>query len=361
MDQALWGIAGLFHREPPTDFTLREIRREESDCRWIVIVRYGRVRRVIKIASNGFTDEARVNGWVRIISAYKRLGCYSPALCRGLSGEYAYRASFRGRSCVIWEEEYAPYPLRDELDPQIYQGADGRFTYHDEIFAFLGKVAQQHFSFFPYPSGWSRFTPFDPSDSCDEVTECVHAFDRLLRTGAPKHIAHWERILALFQDNRAKLLPLYDRLPTSVFQGDPFTSNLLLDEQGHWKGLIDYNLAGQDTSLNIFLSTVLFGYAYQAHGEEAPSELPGFGSAARAEVYRILLDTLKKLRPYYTFHEEEAEAAPLLYKYITCIEYRQLGALEKYLGDDGRIARLLCHMEEELLADYPGFRAAMLG
>lgn len=65
-------LIALFHKEKPSEYTLKSIRLEDEDSRWILSVCFGKERYVIKIASNGFTTSQRVNGWVNIIGEYKK-------------------------------------------------------------------------------------------------------------------------------------------------------------------------------------------------------------------------------------------------------------------------------------------------
>ncbi len=339
MERELREIVARYHVSEPVDWRLQEIWSEEDDSRWVLFLTCPEGRYVIKLACNGFTTTERVTGWRAIIRAYGELGYYSPTILPSRSGRYAERVHFRGKACVLWEEEYARYPLRDALDSAVYTRPDGSYVYRDEVFACLGRVAQMRYCFFPHCSGWVRLRPFASGDEVDEVTDCVRSFDAQVRENLPQFLPRWERIYGLFVQNKTRLAEIYEQLPRSVFQGDPFGGNLLLDGEGHLKGFIDYNLAGEDTALNMFFSAVLFGYG---------------GEAA-------LLDTLRYLRQFYRFCEAEVRAAPFLYKYISCIEYRQLEALEQCAGDEAKLNRLFDDMERALQRDDLDFRSAMLG
>jgi len=345
----------------PFEYEAQQSWNEADDSRWVVFVRCCGAQYVLKLASNGFTTPERVSGWTEIIAAYREQGCCSPALLPSRHGRYAETVRIDGRDYVAWMEEYAAWPLHSELAPAVYTRPDGKFVYHDEVFAFYARVAAQRYDFFPYPSGWVRLQPFSSDESSDEVSDCVHSFDALVREKAPQFLPRWERIHALFEANRAQLAVIYDQLPTSVFQGDPFSTNLLLDRSGHFRGLIDYNLAGRDTALNMFLSMVLFGYSYQRVRIDDPALLPELNPVTQASVEVILLDTLRFVRQYYPFSEVEVRAAPLLYKYISCIEYAQLDALEQYAADEAKLTLLFDHMERQLLQDDIDFRGAMMG
>lgn len=353
-------IIALFHREKASEYTLKSVRLDEDDSRWILYVTVAQIKYVIKIAANGFTTAERIRGWVDMIAEYQKMGYYSPAVLKSLRGNYAETIQFNEKGCVVWEEEYAKYNLRDSLDKAVYTRADGIYVYHDEVLAFIAKIAEKHYSNFPYPSGWVRFEPFGADETTDEVSECVEAFGELVNEKAPNFLSRWDHIRSLFEENKQKLREIYGNLPTSVFQSDEAGNNLILDDNGHFLGVIDYNLAGKDVVINRFLSAILFGYSYHQKKAADPHLLPELNSETQNSVIEIVLDSLRKLRRYYTFNEMEAQAAPLLFKYISCIEYTQIEALEKYAHDHDKLQQLFDFMEHELLRDDIDFRGAML-
>lgn len=374
-------VLELFHKEKAIRYEVKETRLEEEDSRWIIYAEFpagrvpaqsapaGRVpagdamaeKYVIKIAANAFTSKERINGWVKIIAAYRDLGYYSPAIRKSVHGRYAETVLFGGKECVAWEEEYADYHLRSTLDKSVYTDGDGRYVYHQEVLAFIGKVAGEHYDFFPYKSGWVRLEPFGVGEETDEVTECVETFGALVKEHAPHFLPRWEKTLALFEENKRKLAEMYGKLPTSVFQSDHFGDNLVLDEKGHFKGVIDYNLAGTDTAINVFLYTVLFGYHYNVPQPQDSDMLPECNPAAQGYMVQSIAETLRYLRNFYTFSEAEAQAILPLYKYISCIEYKQIEAFRKYQEDDRKLNLLFDEMDYELGRKENPFYDAMMG
>lgn len=354
-------IIALFHKETPDMWELKNIRMEDDDARWILSVRFGVKKYIIKIASNSFTNAARVSRWPEIIAAYKEMGYYSPALLKSIRGFYAEDVLFSERVCVVWEEEYAKYPAKDTLDATAYTRENGQYLYQEEVLDFVAKVAQKHFSFFPYCSGWARFEPFEAGKTTDEVTECVEAFDRLTREKAPGFLPQWKRIRTAFEENARKLRKVYSSLPVSVFQSDESGGNLLLDENGHFMGVIDYNLAGRDVVLNRFFSLLIFGCDIPRQLYHTPNILPKLNRETQNDVLQAVLSMLQYMKKHYTFCEQEIQAAPLLWKYITCVEYAQLAALEKHSGETDKLEKLFDYMEQEITRNDLDFRAAMLG
>ena len=124
--------------------------------------------------------------------------------------------------------------------------------------------------------------------------------------------------------------------------------------------MIDYNLAGEDTALNMFLSMILFGYSYHRKRIHAPGLLNGLNRETQGSIERIMLETLSYLRGFYRFSPLEAKAAPLLYQYISSIEYAEISAF-KPAEHTAKLSLLFDFMESQLSNHSIPFEDAMLG
>lgn len=186
----------------------------------------------------------------------------------------------------------------------------------------------------------------------------MREFDKLVKSKAPHFTERWQEILKLWEKNRDELKKIYGSLPTSVFQADWSESNLLLDGGGHFKGVIDYNLAGEDTCLNMMLSMIILGYTY-SHFELNDINENTHG-IVKDWFIGVMLENLREFRKYYDFNETEA-AAPMLYKYIITIYYMEIDAFNKNVGDDDKLNLLFDLIERELTREDIDFRGAMLG
>ena len=229
--------------------------------------------------------------------------------------------------------------------------------YEEELWEFVAKVGQKHFTNTWGDSMYVRLIPV-PGEKTDEITECVETFIYLIKEKAPRFIPRMERVLELFQENKEKLEQVYFALPTSVFQADTWDDNLLLDEEGHFRGVLDYNLSGKDTVLNLLFE------AYGGRGRQKPKEgediLPGYSKAARDADYAGLMEALRVYRKYYDFTEAEAEAAILLKRYTETLDYGAIHAIEKYAENEDMMNQLFDAIEDELTKDVIDFRSAML-
>ena len=358
-DLQIHSIIAMFHSEEPVSYSVKRIRDQECDHRYVIYVHYPEEAFVIKAASNGFTTAERVNGWATLIEQYRGMGCYSPAIKKSLHDHYAEPFVLDGISYVVWEEEFAKYSFPDDIKDKPMNAKGNRYVYQDELIAFFGKVGQAHLKNTWGKSGWVRLEPFGADEITDETTECVQTFDNLVRDRAPHFLERWRKVLSLYEQNLAELKKIYNQLPTSVFQADWGDQNLLIDDKGTFKGVIDYNLAGEDTALNIFMSMGLFGLGHYTPVNDDPQGLPLLNEKTQLLRIDAMLDVFRELRKYYTFSEMEVTAAPLLYKYILPIEYAEIRAFEECAGDDRKMHLLFDFMEHELLRDDIDFRGVL--
>lgn len=236
-----------------------------------------------------------------------------------------------------------------------------RLPWQRQLLDFWGRVGQAHLTCSWGNSGWNRLVPFSDEDSCDEVTECVEAFDGLVREKAPGMASRWESLLARFHENQRQLEQIYPQLPVSVFQADMGDDNLLIDENGDFLGLIDYNLAGQDAVLNQFLSQGLYGahvFGFGSAGKGAG--LPNLNREHMDGRVAILGKILAALGETYAFSEIEVQAAPLLYRYIVPISYDAISLLEKHWRDPALVNQIFDGIQRELEREIP-FGQLLLG
>lgn len=241
--------------------------------------------------------------WKRCADEYRNLSYYCPKIFASENGDYP-RVEYKGRSCVVYAEEYSKYRTADSFDPKTISTR----KIIDDALIMTAKVAAEKFDFCSYPSGYCLFDRFSPGDQTDEVTENANEWKRYAETLPTQFKKKARRIFDRWIQNREKLERIYPKLPTSVFQADLNPTNLLLDEGGNFIGVFDFNLCGKDVFLNY-----LFREIY---------------SGSNDEVLKRICAALKTISPYYSFSDIEKEAAPLLYRCIKPLWFTQTEALK---------------------------------
>ena len=352
-------MIAFFHTEEPVSCKWEDTWTEDEDSRTIVFAEYPEGKYVIKAAANDFTTTERVAGWVEMINNFRKMGYYCPMLRKSRNGNYAEVLEVQGKSFVVWEEEFAKYFLPKDVKDKPITADEKRYLYVDEMREFVAKVGQKHFTNTWGDSLWVRLASVGWAET-DEVTDCVEQFKKLVKEKAPKFSGRLERVLALFRENQNMLEQVYFNLPMSVFQADTGDNNLLLDEEGHFRGVLDYNLSGKDTVLNMTFEAIWYG----GNESPCPSEDKGLMSYYCQEYtdakFERYLEGLRKFREYYEFTEEEADAAMPLYRYIMTIGYNEIEVVKKYADDDDKMNQMFDWIEAELTRNDIDFRSAML-
>ena len=323
--------------------TLLASSERQNDCRAAAVLEEGGVKTVLKTASNAFTSARRIEGWASLIRGTHALGAYMPALIPSRRGNLSEQFDIGGRTFIAWREEFAPYPLAqtdEEFGKEEYKqkdaarpkSEDGAPAWQEELIALYAKLAAARL-----PGGWGmsgyvRLVPFDGEET-DEVEECVLKLGAEIESRFPALLSRWRDTCGRWKANRDALAALYPRLPTSVFQADANDTNVLLTGDGHFAGLIDCNLAGEDTALNAALTLGYVGFAGDDPLTDVERAEKALGIFARERAWNA----------------DEIDAAPLLWKYITALYWSEVGDMREADTED-KAAAVLDRIEARLAA-----------
>lgn len=325
----------LFHRRDPESAVLMDESHRENDSRAAYLIEDGGTKTVLKLAANGFTTPRRAEGWAGLIRETRERGVWSPALLPSLYGRLAEIMEADGIRYVVWEEEFAPYHLamgRNE-DPEAYRARDAarprssdgaRPAWQEELILFYADLGAAHLGGDWGSSLYVRLEAPEGEET-DEVEECVLLFEGDLLKRFPALADRWGEIRRRWEGIRDALAEVYPRLPASVFQADWNDSNVLLTADGHFAGLIDYNLAGEDKVLNMAMSIGTYGFCSGGGGGD---------DAGRAA------DVLSLFASRYDWNGDERAAAPLLWHYLNDLYWSEVQDLEKARTEDEAAAVL---------------------
>ena len=333
-------VVALFSRNTPEKIDILNTSHGDDDFRETLIIDLGGEKLVIKLSDNGFTDEKHLILWERIAKEYRKLGYYCPQYIRAIDGTFPI-VSYKGRECIVWGEEFSKYRSADELIKDKYSDTklvkDGWYSFLEDAMIMDAKVAACHFDYTDLPSGFCMFDLFDPGDKCDETTEDAEKWLAAAKILPDTYSAQVERIWNNWLEARKELEKIYHELPVSVFQADINETNVLLDEDGSFKGVYDFNLGGREVYINYLIRQAPYVSTYNTcDGLEADDTF----------LKRVLhaLDIAKKV---YTFSEAEKKAAPLLYKCIRPLWWHAAVELNEIGGDDEKIRQHLDKIEYE--------------
>lgn len=323
-NKELVSIFQLFFDELPMNIEIKNTSHGEEDFREAVIATWSSGEKyVLKLSYNDFTFPKKIKAWQRCAEEYRKLGYYCPEILASKNGDFPV-VSYKGQNCVVYVEEFCKYTVAEErcMDDSREKVKFER-KWADAAWIMTAKMAAQYFDFCEYPSGYCLFERFCPSDETDEVLENALEWKRYVAAFPEKFHEQTERIWKRWNDNRNELEKIYHKLPTSVFQADLNTTNLLLDENGEFVGVFDFNLCGRDVFLNYLFREIHYQYELQ-----------------------YLLDTLKNVSEVYTFSELEKQAASLLYRCLVPLWYTEIETLKEAGENENKIQACLNRTEE---------------
>ncbi|MCM1046047.1 MAG: phosphotransferase [Candidatus Gastranaerophilales bacterium] len=316
-------IFQLFFDELPHQYEMKNTSRGDADFREAIIAKWSSGEKyVIKLSDNDFTFPKKIEAWKRCAEEYRKLGYYCPVIFSSKQGNYPI-VTYKGHNCVVYVEEFCSYAIVEERcreDSKTGNTFDMKWA--DAAWMMTAKVAAKRFDFCDYPSAYCLFETFCPSDETDEVLENALAWKKYADHQPEKFQAQIQRIWERWMDNRNELEQIYNKLPTSVFQADLNSSNVLLDDNDAFVGIFDFNLCGKDVFLNY-----LFREIHWQYSEE------------------YLLETLKKVSQAYSFSDLEKQAAPLLYRCLKPLWCTEIKTLQAAGNDEDAISACLMRTE----------------
>ena len=323
-NQELVNIFQLFFDELPDRYDIKNTSRGDEDFREAIIAEWNSGEKyVIKLSDNDFTFPEKISIWKRCVEEYRKLGYYCPRIYSSKQGDFP-RVTYKKHHCVVYVEEFCKYNIVEERcceDSKEKLSFDIKWA--DAAWMMTAKVAAKQFDFCSYPSAYCLFETFCPSDKTDEVLENAMEWKRYSDKLPERFQPQIQRIWQRWMSNRNELEQIYFKLPSSVFQADLNTTNLLLDEQGEFVGVFDFNLCGRDVFINYLFREIHWQY------EE-----------------KYLLETLKNVRQVYQFSDLEIKAAPLLYRCIKPLWYTEIERLKEAGIDESAIQLCLDRTEE---------------
>lgn len=320
-----------------TDVTIvqaLDLCRGDEDYRKVYIVDDGERKIVIKHLSNTFSDRRRIGGWFALMDEYRKTGLYCPAIVPNLYGELLHCDTKDGREYYTYAEEFSLYETAEHIGAEACKDENGHDIYIPDVMRSLGKIASAHLDMLDWPSCYCLLEPFCAPDTTDEGTECAVEFVKYVRENLPAHLPRAEALLELFYKRQEELRIVYPSLPTSCFQGDLHSGNILLDENHHFVGLLDFNLCGKEPILNYAVREALFHVSDKRLVGENDSGLYFYDPELDELRNQLFLENIRYIQEYYTFNELEKEVFPILFRYMNSFWWAHLYELESIQNDD---------------------------
>lgn len=268
---------------------------------------------VLKVNSLVSMWEARLQEIRRLIARYQSIGVYCPALIPTLNGALSYALQKDGKTYTCFVEEYAIYPVLGDME-------------HDrkEVIEHLGILAAKYsgVDLSETKSMWSIIDLAPLDVDIDEKQENANTLMEALRKNGFHALV--AKVGAYNTALREHILPVFGKLPRCVYQGDLNSSNEL-HKDGHFVGLIDFNMSGTDVNINVFLNETNWFPEEEDFEALSVSELLSKQEMEQAEALSVILR-------HYTLNEEEAYALPYYRGIVNLFQYPNVCLMVKWLN-----------------------------
>lgn len=273
---------------------------------------------VLKVNTAGVMWERRLQEISRLIMRYRSIGVYCPALLPTMEGPLSYIFPKDGREYVCYVEECAIYPTFE-------WGQD-----HDrrEVVEHLGILAAKFTGedLSETRSMWSIIDLAPLDVDIDEKQENTNTLVSALQNAHLPDLA--QRVDDFNKMLREHIKEVFDVLPRCVFQGDLNTTNEL-HQDGHFVGLIDFNLSGTDVNINVFLNETN-GFPEEAEFDQKTVE------QILADMDKQQEEELSVILRHYTLNEAEKYAFPFYRRIVDLFQYPNVCSMVKWLKEETR-------------------------
>lgn len=282
---------------------------------------------------------------------YRKTGLYCPAIVPNLNGELLHCDTVDGRDYYTYAEEYSIYETAEHIGKEKYQDVHGHKCFTTDVMRSLGKIASARLGILDWASAYCLLEPFCAPDITDEATECAVAFVDYIRDNIPAFLPRTEALLSMFYKRQEELKNIYHTLPTSCFQADLNDSNILLDADNNFVGLIDFNLCGKEPVLNYAVREALWGVSDKRLFGEKGSRLYFYDKKLDDLRISLFLQNITYIQETYEFSSSEKEAFPVLFRYTNSFWWHHLNEIELIKEDENKITQLLDWLEFQMLRD----------
>jgi hypothetical protein len=243
-------VLASFGAEHFTQIEFIDTSQGEADRRYTYIMQNPDGDKIaLKLTQNAFTTPERVRGWAELAEHYNSLGIYAPRFLRASDGGY----SALSNGYVVYGEEFISGEIAKvsvAADNDYRDGAAGRSALET-----IGILASNPARLVPWRTAWCIYDKFDELDESDEVYGYAVEITRYFQENLPRYAARATELLQKYEALRAEFEPIYRSLPRAAFQGD--IGNFVINPDGSFKGVFDFNLSGTDNVTNYMLCECL--------------------------------------------------------------------------------------------------------
>ncbi len=258
---------------------------------------------VVKLNTAKVISEKFLENISRLIERYNEIGVWAPRILRKQNGKIIVDIEKDGQIYHAYIEEYATYKTAEDIETP-----EDKDTLKRQIMEHIGVFAAKYsgVELIDVPSMWTIIDLHPLDDGVDEKQANLNRLEKALLE--KNYAEEAEMLRAQNAIVRAELQKKYKLLPRCVYQGDLNFSNVLIDENNKFKGLIDFNMAGTEININNFLNETAYYLEEQDFVDLSAEEIHNKMERKQSELLDIILKN-------YSLNDEEKACMPL-YKTI---------------------------------------------
>lgn len=215
----------------------------------------------------------------------------------------------------------------------------------------MGKVAAARLDCCDFRSVYCLLEPYSAEETTDEGTGYAIDFRDFVYKEIPEFRSRMDGLMELFYKNQEELRKVYYELPTSCFQADLNYTNILVDENNSFAGVIDFNLCGREVNLNYAVRAAMWMAYDKRLYNENDEALFYYNEELDEARNAIIINNLKLIGESYEYSEKEREAFPVLFRYMNSFWWEILRELKTVKDDESKVDMLFRWLERQLTRD----------
>lgn len=287
---------------------------------------------LIKMNNSNVITEEFMNNISLVSSRYREIGVWTPAIKKSVNNRYVEALSYESVGYKCYIEEYAMYSPVENYDEDFAL----------EVYEHLGRMAAEYsdVDLMEQPSMWTIIQLHPLDVDIDEKQDNLNNLCSSLKEKGYEALANKLQLENV--SCRQKIEKVFDKLPRCVYQGDLNPGNLLKTTDGHFAGLIDFNMAGTEVNINCFLNETM----YQLEDTD-------FEELSATEIYEKMTVVqerrLKVIWENYRLNDVERECIDAYRKIIYMALYPNVMCM-KYFLDKGMYVAKIVELLERICA-----------
>lgn len=216
--------------------------------------------------NNAVMTEERLDSIDRLAERYRSIGVLTPRLLKNKSGNYltthadhvCYVSEYMDFALLAENEEETDEEPNDETNKETNEEINEALndenveeTIRKEVLQSIGRFSKlfSNVDLSEVMSMWSIIDLAPLDVDIDEKQENLNLLIKYLNENGELELA---QEIEQFNDTvRERIKSVYKELPRCVIQGDLNPANILIKD-GHFIGLVDFNLAGTEVNVNHF-------------------------------------------------------------------------------------------------------------